>query len=197
MGKDLDAGKDSEGRRRKGQQKMGWLDGITYSMDMNLGKLQETIRDSGWCVAVQGVTKSQTWLADWTTAAGGECRGPIPENWCFFFFFKIFWCEPFLKSLLNLLPSCFCFMCWDFWPQGIWDLSSLTRDQAHTPCLGRWSLNHWAVSRVPDAIIRGSPLFPPQVDTVRRWPSAGGKGALPEPECWHLDLDLTAFRTIE
>ena len=40
------------------------------------------------------------------------------------------------KSLLNLLPSCFCFMFWFFWPQGMWDLTSLTRDGTHTPCEG-------------------------------------------------------------
>ena len=64
----------SEGRRRRGQQRMRWLDGITDSMDMIVGKLQGLDREA-WRAVIHGVTKSRTRLSDWTElnwAYGGK-----------------------------------------------------------------------------------------------------------------------------
>ena len=58
----------TEGRRRRGWQRMRWLDGIINSMDMNLSNLQEIVKDrEAWSALVHGVTKNWTWLSDWTT----------------------------------------------------------------------------------------------------------------------------------
>ena len=67
-------------------------------------------------------------------------------SWTFFFFLKIFFfffgCEPFFKVFIEFVTILFLFYVLALWSRGLWDLSSLTRDQTCTPCVGRLNLNH-------------------------------------------------------
>ena len=73
LGKTLMLGK-IEGRRR-GQQRVRWLDGVTDSTDMSLSKLQEIVKDrEAWCAAIHEVTKSRTWQNSWTTETSDPSR---------------------------------------------------------------------------------------------------------------------------
>ena len=80
IGKDPDAGKDQR-REEKGWQRMRWLNGITDTMDMSLSKLQELVMDrEAWHATVHGVTKSQTWLSNWTEIYSKELNKTVSKE---------------------------------------------------------------------------------------------------------------------
>ena len=79
-------------------------------------------------------------------------QGPLAT---LFLLLKIFWCRLFLKSLFNLLQFHFFFFVLVFWPGGMRDLSSPTRDQTHIGCSGGWGLTHWTTREILSNIVLG------------------------------------------
>ena len=122
------------------------------------------------------------------------------------FFWMPFWCGPFLKIFIEFVTIFLLLYVLDFWPLGMWDLSSPSRNQTHTLCTGRWTLNHWTARKVPLDIlyriflVRTKPSKTCKSPTSNKYPiitAARNIFVQPQQHSWYHLLTNSPYTTIK